>query len=223
MLRLNAYRGLTATMRRGEPGPEGSLGKWHWAEVNQGAGRAGARPRRPARPARRRPVDLPLPALAGELDRGRHDRDPQEHRRRARARAPARMNFGLTEDQETIKRTARELLGARYPPGRGPPARARGAAGLHRRAVGGDRRAGLARAARRGRPGLRRARGAWPRSSATRWRPCRCSPPGRRRCCSTAAGEGERLAGGRRGAVALWGEDGTYAPAELEQSEDGDG
>jgi alkylation response protein AidB-like acyl-CoA dehydrogenase len=36
VLRLNAYRGLTATMKRGEPGPEGSLGKWHWAEVNQG-------------------------------------------------------------------------------------------------------------------------------------------------------------------------------------------
>jgi alkylation response protein AidB-like acyl-CoA dehydrogenase len=34
-LRLNAYRGLTATMKRGAPGPEGSLGKWHWAEVNQ--------------------------------------------------------------------------------------------------------------------------------------------------------------------------------------------
>ena len=36
VLRLNAYRGLTATMKRGAPGPEGSLGKWHWAEVNQG-------------------------------------------------------------------------------------------------------------------------------------------------------------------------------------------
>ena len=31
MLRLTAYRGLT----RDAPGPEGSLGKWHWAEVNQ--------------------------------------------------------------------------------------------------------------------------------------------------------------------------------------------
>jgi len=30
VLRLNAYRGLTRP-----PGPEGSLGKWHWAEVNQ--------------------------------------------------------------------------------------------------------------------------------------------------------------------------------------------
>src|SRR6185295_11812447 len=35
VLRLNANRGLTATMKRGAPGPEGSLGKWHWAEVNQ--------------------------------------------------------------------------------------------------------------------------------------------------------------------------------------------
>jgi alkylation response protein AidB-like acyl-CoA dehydrogenase len=36
VLRLNAYRGLTGMQRRGQPGPEGSIGKWHWAEVNQG-------------------------------------------------------------------------------------------------------------------------------------------------------------------------------------------
>jgi alkylation response protein AidB-like acyl-CoA dehydrogenase len=35
VLRLNAYRGLTTIMRDGSPGPEGSLGKWLWAEVNQ--------------------------------------------------------------------------------------------------------------------------------------------------------------------------------------------
>jgi alkylation response protein AidB-like acyl-CoA dehydrogenase len=35
VLRLNAYRGLSATMRTGVPGPEGSLGKWHWSEINQ--------------------------------------------------------------------------------------------------------------------------------------------------------------------------------------------
>jgi alkylation response protein AidB-like acyl-CoA dehydrogenase len=35
VLRLNAYRGLSAIMRGGVPGPEGSLGKWHWSEVNQ--------------------------------------------------------------------------------------------------------------------------------------------------------------------------------------------
>jgi alkylation response protein AidB-like acyl-CoA dehydrogenase len=35
VLRLNAYRGLTAIMKHGVPGPEGSLGKWQWADVNQ--------------------------------------------------------------------------------------------------------------------------------------------------------------------------------------------
>jgi alkylation response protein AidB-like acyl-CoA dehydrogenase len=35
VMRLNAYRGLSAIMRTGVPGPEGSIGKWHWAEVNQ--------------------------------------------------------------------------------------------------------------------------------------------------------------------------------------------
>jgi alkylation response protein AidB-like acyl-CoA dehydrogenase len=35
VLRLNAYRGLTGVMKRGAPGPEGSIGKWHWAEVAQ--------------------------------------------------------------------------------------------------------------------------------------------------------------------------------------------
>ena len=35
VLRLNAYRGLTSAMKSGEPGPEGSLGKWLWADINQ--------------------------------------------------------------------------------------------------------------------------------------------------------------------------------------------
>jgi alkylation response protein AidB-like acyl-CoA dehydrogenase len=35
VLRLNALRGLSSIMRSGVPGPEGSLGKWQWAEVNQ--------------------------------------------------------------------------------------------------------------------------------------------------------------------------------------------
>jgi alkylation response protein AidB-like acyl-CoA dehydrogenase len=36
VLRLLAFRGLTTAMQSGEPGPEGSLGKWLWADVNQG-------------------------------------------------------------------------------------------------------------------------------------------------------------------------------------------
>ncbi len=35
VLRLTAYRGLTAIERYGQPGPEGSLTKWMWSEGNQ--------------------------------------------------------------------------------------------------------------------------------------------------------------------------------------------
>jgi alkylation response protein AidB-like acyl-CoA dehydrogenase len=35
ILRLTAYRGLTAIERYGQPGPEGSLTKWMWSEANQ--------------------------------------------------------------------------------------------------------------------------------------------------------------------------------------------
>jgi alkylation response protein AidB-like acyl-CoA dehydrogenase len=34
-LRLNSWRGLTQIMKKGQPGPEGSLPKWQWAEANQ--------------------------------------------------------------------------------------------------------------------------------------------------------------------------------------------
>jgi alkylation response protein AidB-like acyl-CoA dehydrogenase len=34
-LRLTSWRGLTQVMKQGAPGPEGSLPKWQWAEVNQ--------------------------------------------------------------------------------------------------------------------------------------------------------------------------------------------
>jgi alkylation response protein AidB-like acyl-CoA dehydrogenase len=35
VLRLTAYRGLTAIEKYGQPGPEGSLTKWMWSEANQ--------------------------------------------------------------------------------------------------------------------------------------------------------------------------------------------
>jgi alkylation response protein AidB-like acyl-CoA dehydrogenase len=37
ILRLTAYRGLTAQMKYGQPGPEGSLTKWMWSDANQRA------------------------------------------------------------------------------------------------------------------------------------------------------------------------------------------
>ncbi len=35
VLRLTAYRGLTAVEKYGQPGPEGSLTKWMWSDTNQ--------------------------------------------------------------------------------------------------------------------------------------------------------------------------------------------
>jgi alkylation response protein AidB-like acyl-CoA dehydrogenase len=35
LLRLNSWRGLTQIMKSGVPGPEGSLPKWQWADLNQ--------------------------------------------------------------------------------------------------------------------------------------------------------------------------------------------
>jgi alkylation response protein AidB-like acyl-CoA dehydrogenase len=35
ILRLTAYRGLTAIEKYGQPGPEGSLTKWLWSDTNQ--------------------------------------------------------------------------------------------------------------------------------------------------------------------------------------------
>src|SRR5918997_820894 len=35
VLRLTAYRGLTAIEKYGQPGPEGSLTKWMWSDANQ--------------------------------------------------------------------------------------------------------------------------------------------------------------------------------------------
>jgi alkylation response protein AidB-like acyl-CoA dehydrogenase len=34
-LRLGGMRALTAQMKTGIPGPEGSIGKWEWATLNQ--------------------------------------------------------------------------------------------------------------------------------------------------------------------------------------------
>ena len=86
MLRLTAYRGLTGDR---EVRPAGARGVAAQVDVvgHQPAARAARR--RPARPggARgRRPVGLRAAARARQLDRGRHDRGAQEHRRRARAR-----------------------------------------------------------------------------------------------------------------------------------------
>ena len=102
-MRLNAYRGLTRTMQSGIPGPEGSLGKWQWADINQGIaelaldieGAYAPLDRGADARGRERRLAVPLPALPRQLDRGRDDGHPQEHHRRAGAR-PAEDALGLS-------------------------------------------------------------------------------------------------------------------------------
>ncbi len=88
---------------------------------HQPAAHAGRRRRARRRGAHARvAVVVRAAARPRQLDRGRHHRDPQEHRRRARARPPAdalnrrpTMNFDFSDDQHEIKRTARDLLASR--------------------------------------------------------------------------------------------------------------
>jgi alkylation response protein AidB-like acyl-CoA dehydrogenase len=49
-LRINAYRGLTQIMKHGQPGPEGSLTKWHWSDLNQALTETAADVRGPEAP-----------------------------------------------------------------------------------------------------------------------------------------------------------------------------
>ena len=97
LLRLNAWRGPHGDHEDRHPGARGLRGQVAVGRAQPVAHRArGGHPRR-GRRALGLPLDLPLPARPGELDRGRHHRDPQEHRRRARARpAEAALGIGTT-------------------------------------------------------------------------------------------------------------------------------
>ena len=85
-LRLNGYRGLTGVIERGVPGPEGSMAKIQWADINQRLG------------------ELALDVLDGAalLD------DPLWTRRALRARANS-LEGGTTEIQRNI--LAERVLG----------------------------------------------------------------------------------------------------------------
>ena len=121
VLRLTAYRGLTAIEKYGQPGPEGSLTKWMWSETNQLLTQFAA--------------DLlgPEALVAGgrwsyELLRARGNSIEGGPPRCSRTSSPSgcsasprlarravNMDFDLTEDQREIKSVAHELLAARSP------------------------------------------------------------------------------------------------------------
>src|SRR5207302_10609781 len=62
---------------------------------------------------RRRLLGPPAAAKPRKHDRGRDERDPAEHHRRARARPSPEplMQFAFTEDQELLRREARDVVG----------------------------------------------------------------------------------------------------------------
>src|SRR5439155_17493843 len=84
---------LKAALVRAEPAPD-----------EAGAGN----PRR----RRRRLLGLPAATQPREHDRGGNERDPAQHHRRARARPSevTLMQFAFTEEQELLRREAREVL-----------------------------------------------------------------------------------------------------------------
>ena len=113
--------------RTGVPGPEGSIQKIFWSELNQrlqqvaqellGPVRAARRPRS-ARDRSRRVV-VRLPARARQHDRSRHVGNPAQHHRPFRARPAAKLLmacFGLNENQVILRDSAREFFAGECPP-----------------------------------------------------------------------------------------------------------
>ena len=104
--------------------PRARWSKWLWSDTNQQLTQLAADIVGPDALTAGTQLELRAAARPRQLDRGRHDRGAQEHRRRARARPAAAegggvaMDFGLTDDQRDIQRTARELLGSRATPER---------------------------------------------------------------------------------------------------------
>ena len=182
-------------------------------------------------------LDLPVPARPRQFDRGRHHRDPQEHRRRARARPAADApNCGTSSSPTTSRRssgTAQRFPRARRYQLRAGPRAGRGRTGIHRRAVAarcsssGGPGARL-RGPRRARAGRRRARrdrrGDRVRACADR---ISVRTIERSRSCSTAARQ--RGAAGRcssrwrhreiRGTPAVWDYRGGLGPPDHSEVE----
>jgi alkylation response protein AidB-like acyl-CoA dehydrogenase len=94
VLRLTSYRGLTQIMKRGIPGPEGSLGKWHWAEINQALTELAME------------IEGPYSQLARGSEYAIDDADWQYHFLRARANS---IEGGTTEILKNI--VAERVLG----------------------------------------------------------------------------------------------------------------
>ena len=114
-LRLGGMRALTAQMKTGIPGPEGSIGKWEWAKLNQSLTELATDVLGPEGLAKGTALDLQDASQPRQLDRGRDHRGDEEHHRRAGARPSeaqvgGAMRFDFDDEQREIKDTARQFL-----------------------------------------------------------------------------------------------------------------
>ena len=125
IMRANQMRAFSRISSTGVPGPEGSIQKIFWSELNQrlqqiaqellgpyGQLEAGDR-----HAHRSRRVVVRLPARARQHDRSRHVGNPAQHHRPLRAR-PAEellMQFGLNENQVILRDSAREFFAGECP------------------------------------------------------------------------------------------------------------
>ena len=126
-------RAFSRINQSGVPGPEGSIQKIFWSELNQRFQQIAQEMLGPygQLDEGQRPVAfddgavvLRLPARARQHHRSGHLGNPAQHHRPLRAR-PAQelsdMQFGLTETQQILKNSAREFFRGRVPHGRSAP------------------------------------------------------------------------------------------------------
>ena len=125
IMRANQMRAFSRISTTGVPGPEGSIQKIFWSELNQRLQQVAQEllgpygqleGRGPARDRSRRVV-VRLPARARQHDRSRHVGNPAQHHRPFRPRPPEKllMHFGLNENQVILRDSAREFFAGECP------------------------------------------------------------------------------------------------------------
>ena len=124
-MRANQMRAFSRISATGVPGPEGSIQKIFWSELNQRLQQVAQELLGPygqleaARSARDRSrrVVVRLPARARQHDRSRHVGNPAQHHRPFRPRPAEKllMQFGLNENQVILRDSAREFFAGECP------------------------------------------------------------------------------------------------------------
>ena len=107
-----------------DPGPEGSIAKLQWSSTNQALTELALEVGGIEALAARQPLGLSLPALARQLDRGRHHRTCSRTSspsacsacRSCARRGRAAMDFDFNDEQREIKSTAHDFLASRFKP-----------------------------------------------------------------------------------------------------------